>query len=250
MISALAQAGPEDKVFALDPENGTLVFGDGVHGKIPPVGSNVNVSYRVGGGTTGNIALSITARWPFQRHMYLLAVTDQGCQIRNVENVAEGCSGEKRLRYFVGQILGASDFQEEQDYFLAQSRRHNRWLHGAGIVSGLEIAIAGDDEPSVVVSPGYAIDPEGRELIVKEAISLCIPDRPSPQFVALRYLAKERDYVPSIDQDHTVPSRIEDCVLAWVLAEPEADRALTIGRLLKGGQGWKVDPTFQPQRSR
>jgi hypothetical protein len=39
-------------------------------------------------------------------------------------------------------------------------------------------------------------------------------------------------------------------VLAWVLAEPEADRALTIGRLLKGGQGWKVDPTFQPQRSR
>jgi len=250
-ISSLAEAGAEDRVFALDPEDGVLVLGDGVHGKIPPMGANLTLSYRLGGGAAGNVALSITTRWPFPRQMYLVAVTDRGYQIRGVGSVAEGCSGEKRPRYFEGQFLTASDFQDEQDYFLAQSRRHNRWLHGTGVVSGLEITVGGSAEsPSIVVSPGYAIDPEGRELIVKHPISLCIADQSSPQFVALKYLEKETDYVPSLDQDHNVPSRVEDCVLAWILAEPEAYQALTIGRLLKGAQGWKVDSTFQPQRSR
>jgi hypothetical protein len=249
-ISTLSEAGPEDRVFALDREDGRLVFGDGVHGKIPPVGANLTVSYRLGGGEGGNVALTISARWPFPRLMYLVAVTDRGCQIRTLESVAEGCSGEKRLLYFEGQVLSASDFQDEQAYFLAQKRRHNRWLHGAGIVSGLEITIAGDDEPSVVVSPGYAIDPLGRELIVKETISLCIRDQTSPQFVALEYLGRETDYVPTLDPDRNAPTRIEDCVLAWILPGPEKCEALIIGRLMKGIEGWKVDPTLQPKRSR
>ena len=250
-ISSLAEAGPEDKVFALDRETGTLVFGDGIHGNIPPIGATLTVSYRSGGGAVGNVALSITARWPLPRHVYLVAVTDRGCRIRALESVAEDCSGEKRPRHFEGQFLTARDFQDEQDYLLAQNRRHNRWLHGAGIVSGLEITVAGTTEsPSVVVCPGYAIDPEGRELIVKHPVSLSIPDQTSPQFVALKYLAKDTDYIPFLDQDGTVPSRIEDCVLAWMLPNPEAHHALIIGRLLRDAEGWKADPTFQPQRSR
>lgn len=250
-ISGLAEAGPEDKVFALDPEDGTLVFGDGVHGKQPPAGSDVRVSYRYGGGSVGNVGVSVTGQWPFEKRSYLITVAGRGFQIRAMKSVAECCSGEKRLRYFEGQMLTASDLQAEQNYFLGENRRHNRLLHGAGIVSGLEITIVGDAQsPSVVVSPGYAIDREGREIIVREPISLCIPDQLSPQCVAVTYLEKETDYIPSPDRDHNVPSRIEDGVLALILPEPQKCEASIIARLVKGTQGWKVDPTFQPQRTR
>jgi hypothetical protein len=249
-ISSLAEAGPDDKVYVLNLEDGTLVFGDGVHGKIPPAGADLTASYRTGGGTAGNVGLSITGNWPLQKSTYLVGLTDRGFQIRAVESLAEGCSGNKRPRYYEGQMLSASDLDTEQDYFLRQNRRHNRWLHGAGIVSGLEITVVGAESPAIVVSPGYAIDPYGRELLVREPISLCIPDQPSPQFVALRYSERETDLVPSPGQDRNVPSRIEDCVLALILAARENGEALTIGRLLNGAGGWEVDSSFQPQRSR
>lgn len=248
-IAFLPGAGPDDKVFALNREDGTLVFGDGVHGKRPPTGANVTVSY-ADGGAAGNVGLSITGRWPFLTRTYLVGLTDRGCQIRPVESIGECCSGEKRPRYFSGQLLTASDFEAEQNYFLQKIRRHNRLLHGTGVVTGLEISVTGGaDSSSVVISPGYAIDPEGRELIVREPISLCIPDRPSPQFVSLRYSEREMDPVPLADEDRDVLSRIEDCVLVWILPQPEQSDALTVGRLLQGTQGWEVDAAYQPQRS-
>lgn len=250
-ISSLSEAGPDDKVFVLDPEDGMIVFGDGVRGKQPPEGSEVTVSYRYGGGSAGNVGASMTGQWPFERRSFLINLDGRGCQIRPLESVTESGSGKKRLRFFEGQMLTASDLVAEQNYFLGQNRRHNRWLHGVGIVSGLEVTVGGDAQsPSVVVSSGYAIDPEGRELIVREPISLCTSDKASPQFVALKYLEKKTDYIPSPDPDHNVPSRIEDCVLVLILPEPQKCEALIIGRLVKGTQGWKVDPTFQPPRSR
>lgn len=42
-----------------------------------------------------------------------------------------------RLNYFYGQMLGARDFQAEQDYFRHKDLLHNRCLHGWGVVCGL-----------------------------------------------------------------------------------------------------------------
>jgi hypothetical protein len=33
----ITQAGPDDQVFVIDGVEGTIVFGDGVHGRRPPV---------------------------------------------------------------------------------------------------------------------------------------------------------------------------------------------------------------------
>lgn len=84
-ISSLAEAGPDDKVYVLNSEDGTLVFGDGLHGAIPPAGADVTVSYRSGGGTSGNVGVSITARWPPERRTYRIAVDHRGFQIRAVK---------------------------------------------------------------------------------------------------------------------------------------------------------------------
>jgi hypothetical protein len=58
-VSSLDTAGPNDRVFELDPEAGVLTFGDGQqHGRIAPLvvaaGTVVAVRYRWGGGLAGD----------------------------------------------------------------------------------------------------------------------------------------------------------------------------------------------------
>ncbi len=71
-----------------------------------------------------------------------------------------------RVRYFDGQLLTAQDFHDEQQYHLEKQRLHNRLLHGAGIVTGLEVG--GVEGTTVQVSPGLAFDSHGREIIVPD----------------------------------------------------------------------------------
>jgi predicted phage baseplate assembly protein len=56
-VASLDDTGPQSRVFALDPEAGTLTFGDGNQGRIPPLvagaGLVVALSYRWGGGLAG-----------------------------------------------------------------------------------------------------------------------------------------------------------------------------------------------------
>lgn len=53
----LLAAGPEDKVFALDPESGQVRFGDGLRGTRPPAGQRLRASYEYGGGRRGNAGI-------------------------------------------------------------------------------------------------------------------------------------------------------------------------------------------------
>jgi phage tail sheath protein FI len=51
-VDDLADAGSRDRVYVLDREEGEVVFGDGVHGAIPPAGTNnVQAAYRYGLGS-------------------------------------------------------------------------------------------------------------------------------------------------------------------------------------------------------
>ena len=60
----LIEAGPQDKVFGISPnEDGTIniVFGDGVNGAIPPSGQLISATYKTSVGSAGNIkSLAIT----------------------------------------------------------------------------------------------------------------------------------------------------------------------------------------------
>jgi predicted phage baseplate assembly protein len=55
--AALFESGPRDRVFELDRATGTIRFGDGVNGSIPPAGAdNIRAfRYRAGGGAAGNV---------------------------------------------------------------------------------------------------------------------------------------------------------------------------------------------------
>ncbi len=73
----------------------------------------------------------------------------------------------ERLNYYNGMPLNAADFKTEQEYHMRTRRWLNKSLYSAGIARGLEVREV-PKSPSVVVSPGLAIDSEGREIILLE----------------------------------------------------------------------------------
>lgn len=73
----------------------------------------------------------------------------------------------ERPRFFYGQLLTEEELNGEQAYQIAKNRLQNRYLHGPGVVCGLEVTCS-DCEGQVHVGTGYAIDPCGNDIIVCE----------------------------------------------------------------------------------
>ena len=80
----------------------------------------------------------------------------------------------ERPAFFDGQGLTAGDLAQAQRYHREMRWRHNRALHGWGVAEGLEVTGA-KGAIHVSVSPGYALDSLGRELIVAAIKSIPVP---------------------------------------------------------------------------
>jgi hypothetical protein len=80
-----------------------------------------------------------------------------------------------RPRYFPRQMVTAADLNAEQSYFRDMLRRHNRFLHGCGVVWGLEVL----QEPAtaVRVTAGHAIGPQGDEIHVPVSQTISLQDQ-------------------------------------------------------------------------
>jgi hypothetical protein len=74
-------------------------------------------------------------------------------------------AGLLRPRYFDRQQLTAADLTAGQDYVRERMRRHNRFMHGWGVVCGA-VVIAGATPWTVTVGEGYALTPDGDEVYV------------------------------------------------------------------------------------
>jgi len=208
-ITGFDQAGPNDKVYVLEPESGTIRFGDGIQGRRPPGGSSVRVSYR------------------------------QGPELG-------GSSPLQRVRYFSGQLLSADDLQTEQDYFREQHRRHNRDLHGYGIVQGLELSVAGG---TVRVAPGVAIDRRGEQVAVPQPVTLRVPAGSSSWYVTLAFAECETDPVPTPGAEALQNTRVQEGYrIAFESTLP--DDTIALGRLVCGPEGWALAQEFKLLRLR
>jgi hypothetical protein len=98
-------------------------------------------------------------------------------------------SSLERARFFSGQLITADDLTQDQIYFREKLRRHNRLLHGWGIVCGLEPEPAGGCV--VAISSGYALGPTGDEIVIPEdvRIDVCKSDvvEGRTAYLAVRY---------------------------------------------------------------
>ncbi len=74
------------------------------------------------------------------------------------------------LQYHFGMLLGVDDLETEQGYHRGKHRMHQAWLHGKGVVWGLDVSINAERE--LMVSPGLAVDGMGRDLHLDTAACL------------------------------------------------------------------------------
>src|SRR6266852_4541246 len=96
-----------------------------------------------------------------------------------IKNPAMGPAGAlERPLYQEGNYLAHLDLCAEQRYLLQRLRRHNRYLHGWGLVCGLNVVPGRDVRLpwQILVCPGYAIGPYGDEIKVDHALPVNISD--------------------------------------------------------------------------
>ena len=110
----LALARSSDRVYTLDPYEGIIGFGDGICGKVPPVGvGNILVRYASGGGAAGNRPVGTVTQ--------LVGSLPRISRIENLTPMSGGTDqfrpeqvealGNKRLRHR-NRALGIRDFEE------------------------------------------------------------------------------------------------------------------------------------------
>ncbi len=167
----------------------------------------------------------------------------------------------KRNRFFAGKILTAEDLTLEQDYFREKSTRHNRYLHGFGVVSGLDISSRGGE---IVISSGLAVDCSGNEIVVAEPTCISLAQLKGVGgsiFLNLMYREVEMDPVPSIDSSSGTESStiLETFEALWEKNNRNAghrhvkgrwlpcgqSHGLTIARLRLSSGRWRVDRRYR-----
>lgn len=75
----------------------------------------------------------------------------------------------ERNRYFYGKLLSVDDFDAEQRYMNDKRRMLNRFLHGTGVVCGLQVVEI--DDATVSLEMGLALDFSGREIVVAKPVT-------------------------------------------------------------------------------
>lgn len=121
----------------------------------------------------------------------------------------------ERPRFFCGQLLTDVELKDDQRYGIDKHRLHNRLLHGAGVVCGLRVQCHPECDGRVIISPGYAIDCCGNDIVVCEpkpfnvhdAIGkyeskkrgdgcLPVPEQPGPREYCLSLVYREHEAKP------------------------------------------------------
>ena len=146
-----------------------------------------------------------------------------------------------RVRYEERQRLLAADLSAEQTYRLALAGRHMLAPHQWGIVSGLRVVQSNAES---FLEPGLAIDGDGREIVVPEAVRLMPPDAPCVS-VVLFYCEFPEQLEPPRCPDAPAPRighryrlMLDPDFVAPVI-EPDVQRALAAGPKT-GARPWPV----------
>ncbi|MBK1699375.1 hypothetical protein [Thiococcus pfennigii] len=80
------------------------------------------------------------------------------------------------VRYYPRQLMTADDMSQEQHYWREKLRRHNRLMHGWGVMCGLDV-----EQPvhgysripwTITISAGHALSPSGDEVAVDKPLEV------------------------------------------------------------------------------
>jgi hypothetical protein len=93
------------------------------------------------------------------------------------DHAQNGHTALMRPRYLPRMTVTAADLTADQDYFRERLRRHNRLLHGCGVICGLFVNLGmRGTETALSIAPGAAISALGDEIEVPEAVVIGVSD--------------------------------------------------------------------------
>lgn len=132
-----------------------------------------------------------------------------------------------RPRFFAGQLLTEDDLNRLENYVVNKNKLHNRYLHGWGVVCGLEV-VCDPCGQGVVVRSGYALAPCGEDIVVcaDQSVDVCgliqacrPPDAtPCPPAVALGTSTPTYSSYVGLGVGQPASGPCGDTVDRWVLA--------------------------------
>jgi hypothetical protein len=130
----------------------------------------------------------------------------------------------ERPEFFDGQRLEPADLEAVYAYHRDVRWLHNRSLHSWGIAVGLNIAGAKGDR-EVTVTPGYALDCDGHDLVLTRATTLPVPavagtpEAPVTYYLTASYLSDEQQTIAENREGVCLGSgavrRTDDPLLRW-----------------------------------
>ena len=156
----------------------------------------------------------------------------------------------ERPRYFFGQVIGVDDLEQEQLYHREKARRHNRLLHGWGVVHGLEVQAGTPRTGKVTISPGYALDGLGEEIVVGTAVTVDLSGHGAGKtvYVAVRY--DERLERPAPGPHGKEYTRIRETFAVEVLTRLPRQKPLVILADVELGPSHKISRIGSSHRRR
>src|SRR5262245_23154955 len=120
---------------------------------------------------------------------------------KEVEKEKDGASGFKRINFFKGFLTTEQDWNDAEAYHIEKRRLHNRLFHSPGVVRGvlseLMVVARARGDLSVEVQAGCAIDGQGNDLVLSDAVIKNInPEEyrlPQTIYVVLRFYEELSD---------------------------------------------------------
>ena len=147
----------------------------------------------------------------------------------------------KRINFFRGFLTTEDDWNDAERYHVEKRKLHNRLFHGPGIVPGflgeLRVQARGKGDLSMEVSPGYATDGNGSDIVLWETqIKTINPlDYKLPQaiYLVLKYFEDKTDYIAYKENlDYKGHRRVAELAkVEFSIVEPDISREVELGRV-------------------
>jgi hypothetical protein len=155
--------------------------------------------------------------------------------------MSEQAHGFKRINFFKGFLTTEKDWNDAERYHIEKRKLHNKMLHSAGIVYGyasdLKVTARARGDLSVEVQPGYAIDGQGNDLMVFDAMirNINLEEFRLPQtiYIVLRYYEELTDFIAYKENLEYKGHRrvLESCRVELSQTEPDLMREVELARI-------------------
>jgi hypothetical protein len=136
----------------------------------------------------------------------------------------------RRLKPFEGLCLTAMDMMAEQTYHRRNLQRHSLYLHGHGIVQGLQVELQQKKKKyNAIIQSGFGITRMGQGVLLADpvAVPLEVPRKDGEYMLWVFHVeqADEEDTRPVFDTAELKPARVVESVAPRLhpLDEPQAD---------------------------